>query len=133
MSVDLIGAIKEKQQRILDLRREISALEAELREAKTILRERQRRDTGKVTVRKRPIRHQSTVWWAERVLAHTQQPLHIDELLKRVEEFSGKNARKSTLVSSLSRYVRARDTFTRLEQGIYGLLEFEKKQKATES
>ena len=53
--------------------------------------------------------------------------MHIDELVKRVEEFSSQSIRKSTLVSNLSRYVRSMDTFTRHEEAIYGLVEFEDK------
>ena len=124
MPIDLIGAIKEKQQRIIDLKREIRALEAELRQAKEVLRGRPKRETGNVAIRKRPIRQQSSVWWAKSMLQHAGKPLHIDELLNRIAEMSGQNHRKSTLVSSLSRYVRARDTFTRPEVGVYGLLEF---------
>ena len=133
MPGNLISAIREKQQRIVDLKREIVALEAELREAKSVLKGKPRRETGKVTVRTRPIRQQSTVWYARNILVHADKPLHIDELLRRIVEFSGKNARKSTLVSSLSRYVRARDTFTRVQQGVYGLLEFEEKQETEQT
>lgn len=121
---DLISAIKEKQQRILELRREIVALEAELREARSILGERPKREMGRVAIRKRPIRPKSSVWWAQKVLVHAGLPLHIDELVKRVEEFSDLTVQKTTLVSNLSRYVRAHDTFTRPEEGVYGLVAF---------
>jgi hypothetical protein len=49
----------------------------------------------------------------------------VDDLVKAVEELSGLNVRKSTLVSNLSRYVRAGDTFTRPEPGAYGLVDFQ--------
>ena len=124
MTVDLISAIKEKQQRILDLKREILILESELKEAKSILAEKPKREIGRVSLRKRPIRPKSSVWWAAKVLQHTGKPIHIDELVKRVEEFSGLTVRKTTLVSNLSRYVRSRDTFVREEEGTYGLADF---------
>lgn len=124
MTGDLLEAIREKQKRLQDLRREIVAVEAELREAKAILGERPR-EIGRVGFRKRPIRPRSSVWWAKSALVHAGKPMHIDELVKRVEEFSSQAVRKSTLVSNLSRYVRSRDTFSRPEEGIYGLLDFE--------
>jgi type II secretory pathway component PulJ len=121
VATDLIGSIREKQQRIVALRREILALEGELREAKAILNQKPKHETSKITLRKRPIRPQSSVWWAQRVLQHAGKPIHIDELLRRVEELSGHTTRKSTLVSNLSRYVRMGDTFVRIEEGTYAL------------
>ena len=50
--------------------------------------------------------------------------MHVDSLLKRIEEMSGFTVRKTTLVSNLSRYVRAQDTFTRPEPSMYGLSEW---------
>jgi len=121
MSVDLIGSIREKQQRIVALKREILALEGELREAKAILNQKPKHENTRISIRKRPIRPKSSVWWAQKVLQHAGTPLHIDELVKRVEEFSEQATRKSTLVSNLSRYVRMGDTFVRLEEGTYAL------------
>jgi hypothetical protein len=120
---DLVGSIREKQQRIIALRREILTLEGELREAKAVLLQKPKHDTARLAVRKRPIRPKSSVWWTQRVLQHAGRPLHIDELVRRVEEFSEKPIRKSTLASNLSRYVRMGDTFTRSEEGTYGLVE----------
>jgi len=124
MTGDLISAIRDKQQRIVNLRREILALEAELREAKAILSSgKPKREVGRVEIRKRPIRPNSTVWWAHKVLTMERKPLHIDDLVRRVEEFSGHSVRKTTLVSNLSRYVRASDTFMRPDEGVYSLIE----------
>lgn len=123
MAGDLIDAIKDKQQRILELKREIVALEAELREAKAVLGKRPKREVGRVSFRTRAIRPNSSVWWAQKVLVHTGKPVHIDELVRQIEEFSSFTVQKSTLVSNLSRYVRAQDTFTRTEEGVYGLRE----------
>ena len=121
MSGDLVGTIREKQQRIVALKREILALEGELREAKAMLTQKHRQESSRIAIRKRPIRPKSSVWWAQRVLQHAGKPLHIDELLRRMEEFSGHTTRKSTLVSNLSRYVRMGDTFVRQEEGTYAL------------
>lgn len=123
MTGNLIGSIREKQQRIVALKREILTLEGELREAKAILNQKPKHETTRINVRKRPIRPKSSVWWTQRVLQHAGKPLHIDEIVKRVEEFSGQSTRKSTLVSNLSRYVRMADTFARFEEGTYGLIE----------
>lgn len=125
MSNDLIQAIREKRQLILDLRRQANELEAELAAATTVLAEPLKAKRRGPMNRKRPIRPQSTVWWAQKVLNHHRQPMAIDDLVRRVEEFSGKAVRKSTLVSNLSRYVKADDTFCRPEEGFYALKEFE--------
>jgi hypothetical protein len=117
---ELGNAIREKQQRILALKREIAALEAELKEARAILSERPRGDALKT--RTRPIRPNSSVWWTHKVLVQAGKPLHIDEIVKRVGELAGLTVRKSTLVSNLSRYVKQGDTFMRPEDGTYGLL-----------
>jgi hypothetical protein len=124
MAGDLVQAIKEKKQRIVDLKREIVALEAELTEAKSLLAAKPKKESAATGFRKRPIRQKSSVWWATQVLKHGGgRPIHIDELVKRVEEFGGLAVRKSTLVSNLSRYVRAHDTFSRPTEGTYGLLD----------
>ena len=62
--------------------------------------------------------------WARKVLGQYNQPLHIDKLTTLIQELSGLTVRKATLVSNLSRYVKAGDTFTREGEGIYGLIQF---------
>ena len=73
--------------------------------------------------RRRPIRESSTVGWARRVLYTAKGgPMHIDEIVKHIEHMSGMPVSKPTLVSNLSRYVKANDTFRRTAANTYELL-----------
>jgi hypothetical protein len=123
MGVDLVSSIRDIQRRIASMKREIVSLETQLREARVLLNDEAEEGHGSVVLRTRPIRPRSSVWWAQSVLRHAGQPVHIDELVQRIEEFSGHSVRKSTLVGNLSRYVRAHDTFSRIEEGVYALLD----------
>jgi hypothetical protein len=123
--------VRTIQQRIADLRRELAALEADLKEARIALSGKGRRKAvTEVAVRRRPIRETSNVGWSRKILQHVGHPLHIDVLIKRIEEMSGLTVRKTTLVSNLSRYVKAHDTFSRPSESIYGLVEWDKKEVA---
>ena len=72
--------------------------------------------------RTRPIRESSSVGQARRVLriAHGG-PLHIDEVIKLIRQMTGLSVNKQTLVSNLSRYVNAGDTFVRTAPNTYAL------------
>jgi hypothetical protein len=130
VSGELVNAIRSMRQRLAELRREVAALEAELREAGVELRGKKARgDKASLgSERRRPIKDTSNVGWALKILKHNERPMHIDTLVKHIEEMSGLTARKSTIVSNLSRYVRAHDTFTRPAQSMYGLVEWEAKE-----
>ncbi len=77
------------------------------------------------TARKRPIRESSTVGWARRVLRTARRPMHIDEILKLIAQMTGRSVSKATLVSNLSRYVKAGDTFRRMAPNTYELIQNE--------
>jgi hypothetical protein len=114
------------------MRREILVLEGQLRDAKALLNEETNHSDSTVVLRTRPIRPRSSVWWALHALRHAKKPLHVDELVRRIQEFSGHTVRKTTLVGNLSRYVRSHDTFARIEEGVYGLLDDNAGQHAAE-
>jgi hypothetical protein len=73
---------------------------------------------------RRTLRNGSAVFWAEKVLRHRGRPCHVDDLVKDIHELSGIRIQKTSLVGSLSKYVNARDTFTRPREGFYGLIVF---------
>lgn len=73
--------------------------------------------------RKRPIQESSTVGWARRVLRTAKRPMHVDELIKMIEQMTGRHISKATLVSNLSRYVNQNDTFRRPQPNTYELIE----------
>ena len=73
--------------------------------------------------RKRPIQESSTVGWARRVLRTAKRPMHVDELIKMIEQMAGRQVSKATLVSNLSRYVNQNDTFRRPQPNTYELID----------
>ena len=75
--------------------------------------------------RTRPIREGSSVGWAMKILREAGHDIDAQVLTNLVNERGKLEVTKATLVSSLARYVRERDTFTRPKPGYYGLKEFE--------
>lgn len=124
MSSDLALAIRQKQEELAALKKRATELEIELREAKLLLMGRSidQRLKGRRLPFKRPIRDGSSVDLAKRVLLEVGRPLPIDQLMKRIHILSGRPVKKATLVSNLSRYVQARDTFVRSAESTYGLM-----------
>lgn len=124
MSSDLALAIRQKQEELAALKKRAAELEMELKEAKHLLGSRsiEQRMKGRRLPFKRPIRNGSSVDLAKRVLLDVGRPLPIDQLIKRIQILSGQPVKKATLVSNLSRYVQARDTFVRSAQSTYGLI-----------
>jgi len=138
MPGDLIQTFRRTLARIADLERninteqlELASLRGEIEELKSAL--------GGVSLtpepsnvaatvsagRKRPIREKSTVGWAKRVLQMTGGPMYIDDIIKNIEHMTGLSVAKTTLVSNLSRYVKAGDTFKRTGANTFALLSYE--------
>ncbi len=146
MAMNLSDTIRRKQQRILELRQEIAALQAELKDARSMLSgkrqnrallaiaERPRILTHSVSKPRQPrtraIKHGSTVWWAERLLKTWKHDEHIDVIVSEIERATGKPVSKPTVVSNLSRYVSKGDTFTRPAESRYGLIDYGDEVKA---
>ncbi|HEX5474861.1 MAG TPA: hypothetical protein VFX12_09390 [Vicinamibacterales bacterium] len=137
--MNLGETIRRKQQRIAELRQEITDLQAELKEARSILsgkaasredirsatRVVQRRPPSRDTVRKRPIKEGSSVWWARQLMLSWQRDEHIDTIVAEIARAMGRPISKPTVVSNLSRYVARNDTFTRTAENRYGLLNYD--------
>lgn len=141
MAGDWLEVLRKKQQRVHDLRAELATLEAELRDAKAILagridpipssqgpkpKSRHGFTGGK---RAKPIQKGSSVWWTQIVLDAAEAPLHIDEILRQVNENSDEKVLKNTLVSNLSRYVKHGDTFTRPAPSTFGLTKWDEERQ----
>ena len=77
--------------------------------------------------RRRPIHESSSVGWARRVLRTARRPIHIDEILTLIAQMTGQTVSKATLVSNLSRYVKAGDTFRRTAANTFELIPNEEK------
>ncbi len=84
---------------------------------------------GSRDVRPRPIRDKSSVGWAKRVLQMAGGPMYVDEIIQNIAHLSGITIPKATLVSNLSRYVKAGKTFTRTGANTFGLLDYEDSEK----
>jgi IS30 family transposase len=124
---ELGSSIRQIAKAIAEHRQEIARLESELQDAREALAATSTKRASKgrhIEQRRRPIKDKSNVGWARSILRHHEKPMHIDSLLKAIEEMSGFTVRKTTLVSNLSRYVRAGDTFTRPEPSMYGLTDW---------
>jgi hypothetical protein len=132
----LVDAIRERQSRIDELRRELAQLEAEMREARLLFRgqgripraprhgPKPRSRHGFTNGRRaKPIQPNSSVDWTERILRAAGEPLHLDTIIARVKKAGGPIIKKATLASNLSRYVTHGDTFTRPAPNTFALVD----------
>ncbi len=55
------------------------------------------------------------------ILQRSGQPLHISEIIDRVEKLHGKRLERESIVSSLVKKVRSGDRFVRTGRNIFGL------------
>jgi hypothetical protein len=60
---------------------------------------------------------------ATEAILRSNGALHVDELLQRLRERTGRDVAKSTLVGMLAEKVRKRQTFVRADRSVYDLLE----------
>ena len=127
---DLIALIKERQAQIAQWQAELDQARALLlgedragrplaKPASSIPREAKRPGS-----KHRRQRHQSSISWTNAVLTAAGEPLHINEILKRIEERFHRKVLKTTLVGNLARKVKAKDTFYRAARSTFGLLEW---------
>ena len=76
--------------------------------------------------RRRPIQQGSSTGRALRVLREAGKPMHIKAIIAATEtDGHPDEVQKPTLLSNISRLVRAEDTFTRVSPSVYGLREFD--------
>jgi len=134
MASDLLAIIREKKQLIATTQAELDAAMQELQaevgrpvtapKAAVAKRNRGARVAKKLDGRRRR-RPESSVAWSESVLGDDpRHEMHIDELLKRIEQKFHKRVKKTTLVGNLARKVKAGDTFERTAPNTFGLLAF---------
>jgi hypothetical protein len=72
--------------------------------------------------KKRKKRPESSIAWSEAILSKVGHPLHVDDLIQRIEREHGQNVAKQTLVSGLSRLVKGGDRFIRTAPNTFGLI-----------
>lgn len=123
--------VQQKEQRLASLRAEVQQLEGEL--AAIVALVEGGRQPSLPTLPMIPsgvvlyppainrVKAGSSVDWATKVLMDAGGPLHIDRLISRIEELSGEQVKKPTLVSNLSRYVNEGNRFVRTAESTYGL------------
>ena len=121
---DLVAMIRTKRERISELEAELARLRAEIAAAVTELAP----DISYAGRMPRSSAAGNTVKWAEDVLHEAGQPLHVSELLSRIERKHGHPVRYTTLVSNLSRLVKTGRTFYRAAPNVFGLLEQREKE-----
>lgn len=133
---DLIAVIKQKQAAI-------AKLEAELDEARALLSGEAIKAAGRPTPSrafKGRVPHKgrsvlvgvsgvlptSSVGRAIDALREAGKPLHVTEILRRIEAQHGEKVNKTTLVGNLSRYIKAKKMFYRAGPNVFGLIEMRK-------
>lgn len=55
------------------------------------------------------------------ILERAAKPLHVSEIIERVEKVHGKQLERETIVSSLTKKVRRGDRFIRTDKNVFGL------------
>ena len=76
--------------------------------------------TGQVE-EKSPRQGMSQVDMVYDILQRTGQPLHISEIIDRVEKIHGQRLERESIVSSLVKKVRRGDRFVRTDRNVFGL------------
>ncbi|MGE4054188.1 MAG: hypothetical protein AB7F99_05260 [Vicinamibacterales bacterium] len=110
---------------------ELAALRGEIDELRGLLRadpstaDADVEDFEARLARNRPIRETSSVGWAKRVLEMSGGPMHVDDIIRNIQHMTGLPVSKATLVSNLSRYVKAGDTFKRTAANTFTLLKYD--------
>jgi hypothetical protein len=57
------------------------------------------------------------------ILQRAHTPLHVNEIIQRIEQRHGQPVDRESLVSSLVKKVQRRDRFVRTDKNVFGLLE----------
>lgn len=133
MGMNLIAAIKEKQEAIMKLQGELDEARAMLDGAGKVPRIRPTRGTGRGGRPKAamtPYDPNSTAGKAVSVLRDVGKPLHVGDLISHIER-RGHNVNKTTLVGNLSRWVKKRELFYRAGPNKFGLREWKEEGKKT--
>lgn len=132
---DLIEIIREKKSEIARLRGELEQALAELTSADQFVEAARAIRTEKAKRRAGGTAHgnggppeiiaTSSMGRAVEVMRQNGRPLHVDEIIRRIEA-AGHKVKKTTLVGNLSRYNAAKRVVFRPKPSFYGLLEWRK-------
>lgn len=85
------------------------------------LRAVRRLKQGKIE-RPRARRGMSQVDMANDILRRAGKPLHVSEIIDRIESVHGQRLDRESLVSALVKKVRRQDRFTRTDKNVFALL-----------
>jgi hypothetical protein len=116
MATDLLQTIREKQEQILQLQRELD-------EARQLLNgtpSASMPSAGSGVSRQRGAGGNSVIW-AQDVLRDANRPLHVNEIIQLIARKHRVNVKYATLVSNLVRLVSADKIFQRMGPNIFGL------------
>jgi uncharacterized membrane protein YccC len=58
------------------------------------------------------------------ILWRAKTPLHVSEIIARIEQLHGQQVDRESLVSALVKKVQRQDRFTRTDKNVFGLIEF---------
>jgi hypothetical protein len=75
------------------------------------------------TVRKPKQKGMSQVDLAFYILQKAQSPLHVSEIIDRIEKIHRRKVDRESLVSALSKKVKRRDRFVRPDRNVFGLIQ----------
>jgi len=65
----------------------------------------------------------SQVDMAYDILQRAKKPLHVSEIIARIEQIHGQRVDRESLVSALVKKVQRRDRFVRTDKNVFGLIE----------
>lgn len=78
--------------------------------------------SGQATEEAKPsARGISQVDMVDDILHRSQKPLHVSEIIERVEAVHGKRLDRESVVSALTKKVRRGDRFVRTDKNVFGL------------
>jgi hypothetical protein len=75
---------------------------------------------------KSPRKGMSQVDMAYDILKRTGSPLHVSEIIARIEKLHGKQVDRESLASALIKKVKRGDRFIRSDKNVFALIEFER-------
>lgn len=93
------------------------SLDAQLRAVRRL------RTSQEIKVRSPRRKGMSQIDLAFDILQKAQTPLHISEIIARIEQLHRRKVDRESLVSALSKKVQRRDRFVRADKNVFGLLD----------
>jgi hypothetical protein len=95
-----------------------ASLDAQLRAVRRLKSGQETKKPG------RPKKSWSQLDMAYDVIHKAQTPLHVSEIVDRIERIHGQRVDRDSLVSALSKKVRRGVRFVRTDKNVFGLIEF---------